>query len=421
VSYDLLTDDEQRLYARLAVFAGGCTYDAAEEITGADPDTLQSLLNKSLLRKRDTTVGPRYWMLETIREHASERLDASGEADDVRRRHADVFLALAEEAEPQAEGDAIVLARLEAEHDNFRVALDHLEASHDIQRALLLAGALRELWESGHVKEGRQTLESLLARDGSPTAARAKGLAAAALMARHTGDVAAVRSRADEALALYRSLGDASGIAMATLFLGLAPADEGDYAQAAQIFENCVVLFREAGDEKMSLYSSRLLGWMYEELGDYDGARRLHEANLERARALGDKQMEGQTLTALAYLAGMDGRFEDAIPMLEEALRIDRDMGALLQTSFDLCRFARALANVGGAERAAVVLGAAEAIREQIGAAWAPWLAATVEETRARAVAQLGGDAFAEAWDAGKKLKADEAIAFALGESESDA
>ena len=83
-SYDLLSDDEQRLFARLAVFAGGCTYEAAEEIAGADPDTLQSLLDKSLVRKRDSKLGPRYWMLETIREYAAERLEESGEADELR-------------------------------------------------------------------------------------------------------------------------------------------------------------------------------------------------------------------------------------------------------------------------------------------------------------------------------------------------
>ena len=420
-SYDLLTDEEQRLYAQLAVFVGGCTYEAAEMVADADPDTLQSLLDKSLLRRRDTPSEPRYWVLETIREHALERLDASGEADRLHRRHADYYLALAEEAEPLAEGDAIVLARLEAEYGNFRASLDHLEASGDIQGALALAGALRELWESGHIREGGQTLERLLARDGGQPRARASALAAAALMARHSGDSAAVRRRADEALALYRALDDASGIAIATLLLGLASADEGDYAKAARIFEDCVGLFREAGDEKKSLFSSRCLGWMYEELGDNDGAHRLHEANLARARALGDTQMEGQTLTALAYLARLDGRLDDALVMLTDALRIDREQGSLLQTSFDLCRFGRALVDVGDTTRAATMLGAAEAIREAIGASWAPWLTALVAETRTRAVEQLGEPAFEEAWEAGNALTADEAIALALGENERDA
>jgi predicted ATPase/class 3 adenylate cyclase len=420
-SYDLLNEHEQRLFCRLSAFSGGCTYVAAEEVAGADPDTLQSLLDKSLLRKRDSDAGQRYWMLETIREFAGERLEDSGQAGDLRHRHASWFLALAEEAEPQAEGNPVLLARLEAEHDNFRAALDHLESSGETQLALALAGALRELWETGHISEGRQRLERLLARDARPTAARAKALNAAGLMAQHSGDVVAHRRRAEEALALYRDVGDAHGIAMSTLLLGQALAHEGDYTHAAQIFEDCIGLFQELGDDTRALFSSRLLGWMYEELGQYDRARRLQEGNLERARALGDRQMEGQTLTALAYLARVDGRFADAIAMLEDALRIDRDQGALLQTSFDLCRFARALVDIGDGERAGVLLGAAEAIREEIGAGWAPWLATTVEETRAHALGQLGEAAFAEAWEEGKTLAADAAIAFALRESQPDA
>jgi predicted ATPase len=415
-SYDLLGPDEQRLFARLAVFSGGCGYEEAEAVADADPETLQSLLDKSLLRKRDSSAGPRYWMLETIREYAVERLVESGAADELRKRHAERFLVLAEEAEPHAEGNALVLAQLETEIDNFRAALDHLEASGETQRALELAGALRELWETGHVTEGRLRLERLLARDERPTSARARALDAAGLMARHSSDVPATRRRAEESLALYRAFGDERGIAASTMLLGLAFADAGDYAEAARICESCVGLFEELGDDKRALFASRILGWTYEELGESDRARRLYETSLDRARALGEKQMEGQLLAAVSYAARADSRFDDAITALEDVLRIDRDQGSLLQTSFDVCRFALVLTDVGDAERAATLLGAAEAIRVAIGAAWAPWMATTVEETRARAVAQLGEDTFAGAWDDGKKLTADEAIALALGE-----
>ena len=121
-SHDLLADDEKQLFARLSVFAGGCTLDAAEEIVEADVDRLQSLVDKSLVRR----TGERFWMLETIGEFARERLAASDDADAIGRRHAEWFLALAEEAEPFLKGaeQAVWLQRLEDEHDNLRASLD---------------------------------------------------------------------------------------------------------------------------------------------------------------------------------------------------------------------------------------------------------------------------------------------------------
>jgi len=416
-SHDLLTDDEQRLFARLAVFRGGCTLEAAEDICDADLDTLQSLVDKSLLRHNQE----RYWMLETIREHATQKLeeaDEPGDLRDLRDRHAAHFLALAEEAEPHIERNAEVGRRLEDAHANLRAALDHLVSSGDSQPALRLAGALASFWESGHVKEGRQRLETLLASDERPTAARAKALTGAAVLARQSNDAASTRRRAAEALALYRDLGDSRGIAWSTLLLGLATADDGNFSDARQIFEDCVQLFRDAGDDGNELFASRLLGWMYTELGDDERARQLHEDDLERARALGDKPMEGQTLTALAYLALKHGRAADAMSMYEDALRIDRDQGSLLQMSFDLCRFARALAIIGDApERAASLLAAAEAIREEIGAGAPRFLAKIVEETLVGIRTELDDATFAAAWEQGKALNAAEAVALALGES----
>ena len=137
------TEDEQRLFARLAVFRGGCTLESAEEVCDADLDTLQSLVDKSLVRVRE---DDRFWMLETIREYAAERLEESGEADELRRRHAEHFLALAEEAEPYArEVDGNGSIASSRKHDNLRAALDWFEASGETQLVLRLAGALSRL------------------------------------------------------------------------------------------------------------------------------------------------------------------------------------------------------------------------------------------------------------------------------------
>jgi len=132
-SDNLLDAPERRRFARLSVFRGGCTLEAAEGVADVDLDVLQSLVDKNLLRH----TGERFWMLETIREYAREQLEASGDASEVRRRHADHYLALAEEAYPNLRGDPKQwLDRLESEHDNLRAALDRFEASAETELAL---------------------------------------------------------------------------------------------------------------------------------------------------------------------------------------------------------------------------------------------------------------------------------------------
>ena len=186
-SFDLLEPTEQRLFVRLAVFVGGWTIEAAQSVCGDDHeivDGLASLTDKGLTRLEGTDEEPRFSMLETIREYALERLEDSGEASGRRRRHADYFLALAEEAEPNLTGTgsyAEWLDRLEAEHANFRAALDWLEASDESEDALRLAAALGRFWNrKRHLVEGRHRLERALSAAEHPTAARAKALTAAA-------------------------------------------------------------------------------------------------------------------------------------------------------------------------------------------------------------------------------------------------
>lgn len=143
-SHDLLSPSEQALFRRLCVFVGGCSYDAAEGVCGADPDTLQSLIDKSLLRRRDVEFGSRYWMLETIREHAAERLDASGEADRLRGDHAAHFLAFAEAANALEQPRFYLI--LDAEHANLRAAMAWLREKGETERELRLAAALHWFW-----------------------------------------------------------------------------------------------------------------------------------------------------------------------------------------------------------------------------------------------------------------------------------
>ncbi len=411
-SYGLLTAEERCLFARLAVFSGGCTLEAAEEVTEAVLDTLQSLVDKSLLRHTEE----RFWMLETIREYAVERLEHSGEAEELGRRHAEHFLALAEEAEPNLRKESREwLDRMEREHDNLRAALDHLEAAGESEPVLRLAGAVSLFWSlRGHLVEGRHRLENALSADERPTAARAKALIGAADMAVDASDAAAVRIRAEEGLALYQTLGDAWGTAYAGVLLGHASADEGDATRARQLFEESTRAFRELGDQHHTLLATRLLAWMHDELGDRESARALHEQNLRRARTLRNEPIEATTLGALASYAVDERRVEDAVSLARESLRVYRDLGDLGGTAIELCRCAGALALKGSAGTAVRLLSSSEALREEIGLSVRPWLAAENEETLATLRTQLDETAFAEAWEQGQTLAADEAVALAL-------
>jgi predicted ATPase/class 3 adenylate cyclase len=411
-SYDLLDEEEKRLFACLAVFVGGCTLEAAEEVADADLDILQSLVDKNLLRHTEE----RFWMLETIREYAAERFEVSGEADELRQRHAQHFLALAEEAEPNLRGYSLEwLDRLEREHDNLRAALDRFGGSGESELALRLAGALSRFWdEKGHLAEGRRRLERALRSDHRPTAARAKALNGAADMAVSLGDATTATLRAQEGLALHRTLRDAWGTAESGFLLGLAVADEDDCARAQQLFDESARQFRDLGEHQYALVATRMLAWMCYRLGDRERGRALHEDNLRRARALGNEHIEASTLGALAMIAVDQGRIDDAISMLKESHRIHRDLGDPIGIARGLCRVARVLASVGRAGTAARLLSSSEALHEELGASLRPWLAQLNEETLITVRAQLDETAFAEARVEGRALTADEAVGLAL-------
>jgi tetratricopeptide (TPR) repeat protein len=355
-------------------------------------------------------------MLETIREYAGERLEASGEADELQQRHAQHFLALEEQAEPNLRTYSREwLDRLEREHNNLRAALDRFQASGESELALQLAGALSRFWdEKGHLAEGRRRLESALRTDNRPTAARAKALNGAADMAVSLGDATTATLRAEEGQALHRTLADAWGTAESGFLLGLAVADEGDVARAQQLFDESARQFRDLGDQQYALVATRMLAWMSYRLGDRERGRALHEDNLRRARALGDEHIEASTLGALAMIAVDEGRVDDAIALLKESHRIHRDYGDPIGIARDLSRVARVLAFVESAGTAARLLSSSEAVHEELGASVRPWLAQMNEETVTILRAQLDETAFAEAWEEGRLLTADEAVALAF-------
>jgi predicted ATPase len=411
-SYELLGDEERRLFARMAVFAGGCTLETAEEVADADLDTLQSLVDKSLVRLTDG----RFWMLETIREFAEESLEESSEAEELRRRHANHYLALAEEAEPRllGAGSDEWHDRLEREHDNFRVALDLLESAGDIELALRLAGALAEFWDQrAHHLEGRRRFERLLDGDERPTAARAKALDGASMLASKSGDLSTARPWAEEALALHRMLGNAWGMGISLWQLGYLDAEEGDFATAEQLLDESVRLLGKVGDEASLMWANRTLAFTFYRSGDLERARQLYEDNLLRARTLQDEHLQAASLGALSKIALDEGRLDDAISISLESLRMFQDVSDVPLKMSGICSSAGVLASRGKPAIAAQLLSYSEGLYEEIGVK-EPWVDTLNKETLTTIRGQLDDAVLAVAWEEGRKLTADEAVALAM-------
>ena len=401
-SYDLLDEEEQQLFVRLGVFRGGSTLEAAEAIADADLDTLQSLVDKSLLRR----TGDRYWMLETIREFAAEQT-----GEESRRRHAAYFLELAEAAEPHLPAyERKWVDRLDHEHDNLRAAFDWLEAAHETELLQRLGGALARFWlMRGHAREGGERLERALRSDDSPSSARLKALNGAALLGQ-TG--AHGRLHATAALALSEALGDRRGAAQAKLALGSAISRD-DMSAARDLYEDAAELYSEVGDEHMLMVATRSLAWACLELGDAERGRALHEENLQRAHALGNTRVEAITLGALSTYHIEDGRLDIALPMLLESHRLHEQVNDPMQTAFDIFRFAMFLTAADKAEVAATVLAAADARAADAGVTLTNWDPAVGEMLR-KLRERLGDDAFDGAWERGNELTAEQAFELAL-------
>jgi predicted ATPase/class 3 adenylate cyclase len=423
-SHDLLDDDEKHLYARISVFRGGCTLDAAEQVCAARLDTVQALVDKSLLRYNED----RYWMLETVREHASEQLQRSGEADELCRRHADYYLALAMEGEPHLRsGSTEWLERLGHELDNLRTAFDRLETSGDGERVLALAGATWLLWEGkGHLKEAVRRLEAALAHDGGPTIARAGALLGAATMSDDLGgDLDTSFRRAEDALAIYRAHDDVWGTATALLVLGLNRMLDHNPSLALGYFEESADGFRRAGDVHNELQSTRRLAWAYEVCGDLDRARATHQENLARARGLGDAFLVARTLAVLAQYDLEAGRVDDSVvARLKESHALHRT-GTTLENHYShailVTRFAFALSLRGALSCAARLLACSERLfaeHEMLVEWWVKEMEAT---TLSRIKEELDSEELARAWEEGQTLTIDEAVALALRELEHDA
>jgi predicted ATPase/class 3 adenylate cyclase len=410
-SHELLSADEQRLFARLAVFRGGWTLEAAEAVADADLDTLQSLVDKSLVRVRPESG--RFWMLETIREYAVERLEASSEADELRERHTAHFIGWVEQAEaligPDHRDADIWIPRLTADHDNLRSVLDRTVEGGDGERAQQLAGALWKFWYmTGAIGEGNRRVRAALAYETPPTATRVRALNGGTAMALESGDQETGRGWAQEALEIAESLGDPLEIAHAQFLLANVESSYERWDVARPLLERAREQFRALRPlGHYALLSTRVLSWVCMEMGDRDTARTLAEHNLVDARAAGNARVEAMTLGQLGFRAVDDGRLADAAPLIRESYRMKRSQGDLLGVASDLFSFARLLFAAGRSADAAEVLARSLSTYSESGAAIPTYDQAAVAALAADIRAALGADAYARAEERGPNLSED--------------
>ena len=423
-SHGLLAPAEWALFRRLAVFAGGCTPEAAAAVCSGSAasavdalEGLASLVGKSLLRCEASETGePRFAMLETIREYAEERLAASGEEDDVRRAHAAWCLALAEAAAPALGGPAQRdwLHRLESDHDNLRAALAFSLRTGDAVAGLRLAGALAEFWrQRGHFREGRAWFERALATATDAAApVRARALTGLGRLATYQQDRAPAEAAYAAALALAEGAGDVGGVAEARLGQAMLAIFDRDFARAAAAAEASMALFAALADPRQlnTARFVRALAARYE--GDLDGAMPLLEECLALATETGDAYNTALAHQGLASVAGERGDAVRALPHYLEALAGFWSLGERWHVRLGLEAIA-ALCYRADPEAVARLLGAAEALGEGESFALPPRAAAAHERAVAGIRARLDDATFAAAWAAGRALPPAHAVAAA--------
>jgi predicted ATPase/DNA-binding SARP family transcriptional activator len=403
-SYELLTPAEQQLFARLSVFQGGCTLEAAEGVCEADLDTLQSLVEKSLLRY----TKERYWMLETIREYAHGLLEASDESKAIRSAHVDWCLRSTHDAgHVDSASEISSLERLESERDNLRAALSWALDSDRAVLALELAVGLIEFWEiRGPLAEGRAWLEHALdGAHGAPRELRVRALHVATALAARQGDHDAMATLAETQLALAREAADHRDVVRALVMLATVAGYRGDTPEALERSEEAVAIATEAADPRSLLTALNCRGILELEGGEYAAAGGLFERCLELARLAGGRRDSVATAEFnVAFASLLAGDEAKAVEHLEESLRIYRALRHFDGVGYCFVVLGALAARKDDLVTAARTLGAAEVLLDEVGAALEPPERALYARTLKAARTGLEPDTFAQAWSDGKAL-----------------
>jgi non-specific serine/threonine protein kinase len=434
-SYDLLSEREQRIFARLSIFVGGCTLKAAEAVIpdpgdpAQAPDLLEDLgrlVEQGVVRVAvDPDGEPRFSMLETIRDFAQECLDADLEKELIERRHADAYLIIAELAAQKllVGRQRAWLDRLDRESGNLRSALRWAIENGAIGAASRLGVALWRFWQlRGHLAEGRGWLDRILALHALQDHAleRAMVLEAAAGIAYWQGDLAAAEVSYREALELRRELGEPAGIATALYNLSFVYfLPKTDLPQARLLLEESLAIRRDLADKAgigkayWALSQVIYAGNDGSDSTDLGGAVWYNEQSQIIFRESDDLFSLGWALHWGGLMAITLGDLKVAHVQFEEGLRLFASAGDVSAVTILLDDFSALAVAEGNLERAASLSGAAAALQRQSGTDLASFVAGLYSSPRPEA-AQLANDAVAKAWSLGYALSADEAVALAL-------
>jgi predicted ATPase/DNA-binding SARP family transcriptional activator len=451
-SYDLLSEPERGLLRRLSVFAGGWTLEAAEAVCADDDrrpptvddrrpirrgrrpaagghvavlDLLTRLGEKSLVAVEQEGDGPRYLLLETVREYARERLVEVGEEPAVRWRHLVFFARWAEEAAPCLRGEEgrVWMNRFEAAHDNLRAALAwarEVGAAPDGRAAIelglkLVTGLGPFWWRRGYLAESRAHSAAMLAVAGVvATPMRAQALDAAAAMARLQRDCPAARMLHEEALAVYRDLADQRGIAGTLTGLATIAGLQGDVARARQLLTESLAIGRAMSIPAVVASALNELGLVEISARNYDAASAVLQESLATSQALGDQQGIATALNNLGIATLAEGRADEAHRLFGESLRMKWDTRLWSGIPWTLAGLAGVAAAQEQRERAARLFGAAAAGQESMGSSLPPDFAECVAALREA----IGESAFAAAWAEGAAMTLPQAVGYALAEND---
>jgi predicted ATPase/DNA-binding SARP family transcriptional activator len=411
-SFDLLDPDAQQLLSSLSVFAGGWTVEAAEAICAAGEAALSGLVERDLVR----SDGARYSMFDTIREYAAEQLGPEEESA-LRARQAEYCIGLMAEAELRGGGEQTAwLERLEAEHANVRASLAWACDRADTGLALRLGGAVFQFWYMrGYVGEGLGWLERVLSLPGSESSPeRARVLRGAGILALLKGDYLRASRLLQEAVELYRGAGDAWGVARCLNNLGMVIAYEGDFDRARALLEESERGYRDLGDVDGIAQCLVNLSDVALRCGQYERAIALSEEGLKLADELGNEFGKTIALQNLALAALHLGRRSDAAGLLRERLRLSQELGDRGGVATGLDCLAALAAACGDPRRAAMLLGAADALYEDAGYGLASYERDLRERTERTVRDRLGAEAAADARDRGRSTNPDETIEAAL-------